>query len=257
MDNEGNDLYVYRLKGDWAVGDILTITGQKTTYNGSIQINSGATAVKEGTHTEHVWTDATCTEPKGCILCDVTEGDANGHSYANGECTVCGAKEVVAGATLPENLSFAGAANKASADEYLATNYSSWTTDGKLGQGYADYLGFGRGSGAASPVTLSSPNFSTTSAFTITAVIKGNGTNGTVTSTLIFTLVDANGNVVATGYANNSSSAEIVPVDGTDTTYDISFTFENGKSWSDVSKLAISFTKNIGNIGLKSVTFNQ
>ena len=49
----------------------------------------GATRV-----TEHQWNDATCTEPKTCSVCGVTEGKANGHSYDNAcdtDCNVCGA----------------------------------------------------------------------------------------------------------------------------------------------------------------------
>ena len=38
----------------------------------------------------HSWTDATCTEARTCDLCKVTEGDALGHSYADGTCGVCG-----------------------------------------------------------------------------------------------------------------------------------------------------------------------
>ena len=46
-------------------------------------------AVAEDTCT-HEWTDATCTAPKTCALCGETEGEALGHSYENGTCTVCG-----------------------------------------------------------------------------------------------------------------------------------------------------------------------
>ncbi len=35
----------------------------------------------------HVWADATCTEPKTCILCDVTEGEALGHTGGTPTCT--------------------------------------------------------------------------------------------------------------------------------------------------------------------------
>lgn len=38
----------------------------------------------------HSWQDATCTEPKTCTICGATEGEANGHSFTNGVCSVCG-----------------------------------------------------------------------------------------------------------------------------------------------------------------------
>ena len=154
-----------------------------------------------------------------------------------------GSEEVIA---TPEELSFVGLANKASADTYMKNNFPDWTITGKLGNGYADYLGFGRSGDATSAIT--SPEFYTTVEFTVVAVIKGNGSNKVMTSTLTFELVDANGAVVAT-------SAAITPVDAVDTTYEITFTFVEGKTIKDATNLRISFAKATGNIGLKSVSY--
>ena len=38
----------------------------------------------------HDWADATCESPKTCKLCGETEGEALGHSYEDGACSVCG-----------------------------------------------------------------------------------------------------------------------------------------------------------------------
>jgi len=53
--------------------------------------------VGEGPDTEqkpvvcnHTYTDATCTEPKKCRWCGITEGAALGHTWLNGVCTRCG-----------------------------------------------------------------------------------------------------------------------------------------------------------------------
>ena len=46
-DEAGNTLYIYRLKTNVKVGDVVTITGKVGSYNGSKQIASGATAVIE------------------------------------------------------------------------------------------------------------------------------------------------------------------------------------------------------------------
>ena len=135
----------------------------------------------------------------------------------------------------------------------MKTNYPEWTITGKLGNGYADYLGFGRSGDNNSAITSST--ISTSSAFTVVAVLKGNGSSGVATSTLTFTLVDKDGNVVATGYADGSTTAAITPVDAKDTTYTISFTFVEGKTWTDVSNLVITFAKATGNIGMKSLDF--
>ena len=156
--------------------------------------------------------------------------------------------------TMPEALAFAAAANKADADSYMKTNFPNWKITGKLGQTYGGYLGFGRSGDVKSAITSNA--FSTTTEFKVTAVIKGNGSNGVISSTLTFELIDASGAVVATGYANGSATAAITPVDAKDTTYEIVFTFAEGKTIADATNLRISFAKTTGNIGLKSVTYS-
>ncbi|MBQ9978477.1 MAG: starch-binding protein [Clostridia bacterium] len=42
---------------------------------------------------EHIWTDATCTDPKTCTVCGKTEGDALGHDYVDGACSRCDAED--------------------------------------------------------------------------------------------------------------------------------------------------------------------
>ena len=195
-----------------------------------------------------------------CSICNDTnksdEVAALGHTTESGTCERCdsvvgdGSFETI----LPSNLS-CNAANKADADAYMKTNYSDWTITGKLGQTYAGYIGFGRSGDATS--SIKSSKISVNSAFTVTTVLKGNGSSGVATSTLTFTLVDESGNTIATGYANGSDTAAITPADAKDTTYNISFTFVEGKTWTDVSNLVISFKKNTGNIGLKSLNFVQ
>lgn len=39
---------------------------------------------------EHVWKDATCTEPKTCEVCGLTEGEPLGHDFVDNICTRCG-----------------------------------------------------------------------------------------------------------------------------------------------------------------------
>jgi len=41
----------------------------------------------------HSYTEATCTAPKRCILCDSTQGSSLGHSFSNGLCSRCGEKD--------------------------------------------------------------------------------------------------------------------------------------------------------------------
>lgn len=42
--------------------------------------------------TGHRFTDATCTSPRSCSACGITEGEPLGHRYASGTCDRCGAK---------------------------------------------------------------------------------------------------------------------------------------------------------------------
>lgn len=41
----------------------------------------------------HRWASATCTTPKTCTVCQTKDGNAQGHKYSNGSCTVCGEKD--------------------------------------------------------------------------------------------------------------------------------------------------------------------
>jgi hypothetical protein len=253
-DDAGNKLLVFRTGTKVSIGDQVTVTGKATVYNGTIQIAQGGTTVIDVAHVCSEFTTGSCTTDSYCVVCEKVATKAPGHNYVNGTCDKCGAAEPQ-GDVLPDNLVFTNLANKASADSYLKTNFPEWSITGKLGNGYAGYLGFGRSGDSKSSITSS--EISVSSAFTVTTVIKGNGSEGVMTSTLTFTLIDKDGNTIATGYANGSTTAAITPVDAKDTTYNISFTFVDGKTWTDVSNLVVSFSKATGNIGLKSLNFVQ
>ena len=44
------------------------------------------TVLLAGCSCQHTWTEATCTEPRTCTKCSVTEGDALGHSWQDADC---------------------------------------------------------------------------------------------------------------------------------------------------------------------------
>ena len=251
-DEAGNKLLVFRTGTNVSIGDQVTVTGKATVYSGTIQIAQGGVTVIDVAHVCTTFTEGSCTADTFCTVCGKVGTTAPGHNYVGGVCSACGEAEPQ-GEVIPENLTFTGAANKASADTYMKTNFPEWKITGKLGQTYGGYLGFGRSGDKTSAITSSA--FSTTTGFTITTVLKGNGSNGTATSTLTFTLIDAEGNTIATGYAAGATAAAIQPADAKDTTYNISFTFVEGKGWADATNLVVSFAKATGNIGLKSLTF--
>ena len=64
--------------------DLKTPTGTATIYNNSTKSWSAPHS--------HSFSDPTCTEPAKCE-CGETQGDALGHSYAEGVCGVCGAAD--------------------------------------------------------------------------------------------------------------------------------------------------------------------
>ena len=70
-DDEGNQLYVYRLATKVEEGQVITITGSMATYNGSRQIAEGATAEITGTHSCSKY-----DENNKCLVCGKVNPDA-------------------------------------------------------------------------------------------------------------------------------------------------------------------------------------
>ena len=89
-DGNGNRLYLYRLNGgaDLNVGDVITVTGTMSTYNGQRQVQRG-TYEKIGGHDCVEFTQATCTSASYCITCGRILAEALGHEYVDGVCTRC------------------------------------------------------------------------------------------------------------------------------------------------------------------------
>ena len=47
----------------------------------------------EGDALGHTWVDATCKAPKTCSVCEITEGSASDHNFVNGVCSICSAPD--------------------------------------------------------------------------------------------------------------------------------------------------------------------
>jgi len=94
-DDDGTQLYVYRLTGNVTVGQIIKVKGSMATYSGARQIAAGATFEAVGTHTCAKYTEATCTTPASCVVCGTAKDDvlSTEHSYVNGVCSLCGAAD--------------------------------------------------------------------------------------------------------------------------------------------------------------------
>lgn len=243
-DDNGNQIYIFRTSTQVSLCQKVTVKGIKTSYNNSPQIAQGA-EITIGSEKNHIVTQK-CMESASCPCGEQTLAAIGSHIDADGDGACDRCEFIISGEVIPANLTFTDVVNNASSDSYMSSNYSEWTISGKLGTGYGGYLGFGRGGGDQE--SSISTQISVESALTITAVLKGNGGNTDTTSTLTFSLTDESGATIAT-------YGPIIPMEGVDTTYTIDFTFVEGKSWSDVAKIVISFNKGTGNIGMKSLTF--
>ena len=95
-DDNGKQLYLYRLSGNVTVGQIIKVKGAMATYNGNRQI-AGGTFEEVGTHECSKWTEATCKTPATCVVCGATTGELADHDYVDGTCSVCGATESTGG----------------------------------------------------------------------------------------------------------------------------------------------------------------
>ena len=116
-DENGNQLYLYRLTGNVALNDVITVKGSMATYNGARQL-TGGTFEKIGTHTCENFTEATCKVLSACVVCGATTGELADHNYVDGTCSVCGHTE---GAAEVETIT----ASKSVSD--LITEYG-WTS---------------------------------------------------------------------------------------------------------------------------------
>ncbi len=62
VDDEGNQLYIYRLATKVELGDIITVKGVMATYNDNRQIGQGATAIIGGHNSSYDYTEMTISE---------------------------------------------------------------------------------------------------------------------------------------------------------------------------------------------------
>jgi len=88
---DGTDtILAFRMTGEVKVGDKITVTGTITMYDSKAQIAQGCTFVMVEAHVCGELTAATCTTPATCPVCGTTSGEALGHTYVDGACSVCG-----------------------------------------------------------------------------------------------------------------------------------------------------------------------
>lgn len=89
-DEAGNQILLFKLPGEWGLGDKVTVKGEIDIYNQKAQIAQGATVVSSEKHVCSDFTPATCTEAAQCKVCFKSSGEPLGHTTDNGVCENCG-----------------------------------------------------------------------------------------------------------------------------------------------------------------------
>lgn len=86
-----NTILVFRTSTKAYIGDVVSVNGTITVYQGVNQIAQGSTVVVTTPHTCDM-SEASCTEPSTCSICAKVEGEALGHTAPNaeGKCDTCG-----------------------------------------------------------------------------------------------------------------------------------------------------------------------
>lgn len=78
---------------------LIPNVGNSEEDNGDIVASTEDTSGNQTEVCDHQWIEATCTEPKTCSICGITEGDPLGHDFAPAtvdspkKCRVCGIEE--------------------------------------------------------------------------------------------------------------------------------------------------------------------
>ena len=126
-DDNGDELYIYKLATHVYLGDTITVTGSMATYNGR-QIGAGATAVVVTPH-ECNYSEPTCLAAGKCTACGAEGEAALGHTDADpadGTCDVCGADLEAAASQVTTTLTL----DAASRTSFDATTSAVWETEG-------------------------------------------------------------------------------------------------------------------------------
>ena len=97
-DDEGNQILLYRLRGNVSLGQVITVRGPMGTYGEQRQVVQGIYEAL-GTHPCTEFTEATCLNASVCRFCNAFSGEPLGHEYADGVCTRCGAIDTNSGFT--------------------------------------------------------------------------------------------------------------------------------------------------------------
>ena len=98
-DDAGNRLLVFRTGTKVSIGDQVTVTGTATVFSNVIQIAQGGVTVIDVKHVCSEFSAATCISASVCAICGAVNAPANGHTYVNGTCSVCGDVESTAPVT--------------------------------------------------------------------------------------------------------------------------------------------------------------
>ena len=159
------------------------------------------------------------------------------------------------------SLDFAELENKTTfANWSTAEKYQGMTAIGNPGQSYLGYAGFARSGDADSTIITKALTFD--AYFQVTMEVKGNGTMDG--SYFLVKALDKDGNVIATGVVLSDSASlstvgdtKGILVANADSTVVFAFgeeQFATGKTFADVTNIAVNYVKTSGNMGWKSIS---
>ena len=111
------------VEGKLSDGEILYVYNEQFNGDKKTDYASDLKKITVPADADHQWKDATCTEPKTCVICGAVEGDPLGHNWQEATCTepktcsVCGATDgdplghdwVFVSCTEPRTCSVCGA----------------------------------------------------------------------------------------------------------------------------------------------------
>lgn len=155
-DEDNNKILVFRVTGNWGIGDKITVKGEIDIYNSKPQIAQGGTVVSSEKHVCSDFEEATCVDSAYCLVCGALNGEPLGHTTDNGTCERCGkvfGSSAPVEKTITFNFSSLAAKGTKYTDATALTAFNKAAGSSVLTSVKATNIYDGNGSGGAYPNT--------------------------------------------------------------------------------------------------------
>ena len=226
-DENGDRILLFRLPGNYGIGDKLTIKGTITMYNEKPQIAQGAEVVSSEKHVCSEFSEATCINKAKCVVCGVETGEFADHVFVDGKCE-CGAEEgvqlITVSKTMKELITANGWTSSTTKQSFTLDDVVSVKIDGGSNTGKAyngDHIRIYATDSPAGTITISVPEgyeLVSIKISTETGTYAFLYVDGTTTDISNET-VSVSGNSVLLNSVKNGSDGKQVRVTGIEVTY--------------------------------------